>query len=341
MSFRLLDYCQYLLTAQDNYTQTNLANHLKKCSHDTINRQLSAEKVTPRLLWENVLDLVDISENAKIIFDDTVLDKRFSQKIELVRRQYSGNEHKVIKGIGVVNCVYVNPESGKFWVIDYRIYDKEGDGKTKIQHVKDMLEGLLYYKQLPFSTVLMDSWYATKNLMILIEKLDKIYYCPLKKNRLVDDTGGVEKYKRIEFLEWSKLEEKKGKKIKIRGFPQDTKVKLFRVIVSTDKTEYIVTNDSSQDSTGAVRKICGIRWKVEEFHREIKQLTGIEKCQCRRARIQRNHIGCAMLVWLKLKDLAYRTKSTIYRLKKGLLADYLINELSNPSIRMTLVSNLS
>lgn len=151
MSFSLLDYCQYLLSAQDNYTQTNFANHLKKCSHDTINRQLSAAKVTPRLLWENVKDKVDISENAKIIFDDTVLDKRFSKKIELVRRQYSGNEHKVIKGIGVVNCVYVNPESGKFWVIDYRIYDKEGDGKTKLHHVKDMLEGLLYYKQLPFS----------------------------------------------------------------------------------------------------------------------------------------------------------------------------------------------
>lgn len=187
----------------------------------------------------------------------------------------------------------------------------------------------------------MDSWYATKDLMMLIDKLDKIYYCPLKKNRLVDDTGGVEKYKRIEFLEWSKLEEKKGKKIKIRGFPQDKKVKLFRVIVSTDRTEYIVTNDSSQDSTDAVIEICSIRWKIEEFHREIKQLTGIEKCQCRKARIQRNHIGCAMLVWLKLKDLAYRTKSTIYSLKKGLLSDYLINELSNPSIPMTLVSNLS
>ena len=56
MSFSWLDYCQYLLSAQDNYTQTNLANHLNKCSHDTINRQLIYEKVTPRLLLENVKD---------------------------------------------------------------------------------------------------------------------------------------------------------------------------------------------------------------------------------------------------------------------------------------------
>jgi hypothetical protein len=28
-------------------------------------------------------------------------------------------------------------------------------------------------------------------LMAMIDGLGKIYYCPLKKNRLVDDTGGV------------------------------------------------------------------------------------------------------------------------------------------------------
>jgi hypothetical protein len=36
----------------------------------------------------------------------------------------------------------------------------------------------------------MDSWYATKDLMLLIDSLGKLYYSPLKKNRLVDDTGG-------------------------------------------------------------------------------------------------------------------------------------------------------
>ena len=174
--------------------------------------------------------------------------------------------------------------------------------------------------------------------MMLVDKLGKTY---VLWKKIVDDTDGKEEYKRIEHLNWSKLEKKKGKKIKIKRFPKDKKVKLFRVLVSTDKTEYIVTNDISQDSTSGVRTICSIRWKVEEFHRELKQLTGIEKCQCRKARLQRNHIGCAMLVWLKLKDLAYRTKATIYTLKEGLLADYLKKELSNPSRPMTLVSGWS
>jgi hypothetical protein len=122
-----------------------------------------------------------------------------------------------------------------------------------------MMQSLVNYKLLPFRTVLMDSWYATKDLMQYIDKLGKYYYCPLKKNRLVDDTGGVEKYKQIENLSWSKIELKQGKVIKIKTFPQDKKVKLFRVTVSTDRTEYIATNDLTQDSTDAVQQVCDIR----------------------------------------------------------------------------------
>ena len=58
-----------------------------------------------------------------------------------------------------------------------------------------MLQNTVYSKLLPFGTVLMDSWYATNKLMQYIDNLGKYYYCPLKRNRLVDDTEGREKYK--------------------------------------------------------------------------------------------------------------------------------------------------
>jgi hypothetical protein len=298
---------------------------------------LRREKLTPRLLWENVQPLIQTHEQAYIIFDDTVLDKRYAEDIELTRRQYSGNEHRVLRGIGLVSCVYVNPETGQFWVIDYRIYDPDGDGKSKLDHVTDMLQSLIYHKLLPCSAVLMDSWYATKDLMQFIDQLGKYYYCPLKKNRLVDDTGGQEKYKPIESIAWSRAELDHGKIIKIKTFPQAKKVKLFRVTISTDRTEYVATNDLTQNSTDVVQKVCGVRWKIEEFHREIKQLTGVESCQCRKARIQRNHINCAMLVWLRLKQLAYSTGQTVYQLKHGLLSNYLIQQLKRPALTMTLL----
>lgn len=87
MRFTKINYCQYLLSRQINYTLTNLAEHLESISHDKINRYLRGEKLTPRLLWENVQPLIVVDENAYIIFDDTVLDKRYAEEIELTRRQ--------------------------------------------------------------------------------------------------------------------------------------------------------------------------------------------------------------------------------------------------------------
>ena len=335
MRFTKLNYCQYLLSSQINYTLTNLADHIEAISHDQINRYLGRAKLTPRLLWENVQDLIQTDDQGYIIFDDTVLDKRYSEESELTRRQYSGNEHRVIRGIGLVNCIYVNSYTGQFWVIDYRIYDPDGDGLSKLDHVAQMLQNLVYKKCLPFSTVLMDSWYASRKLMQYIDSLGKIYYCPLKRNRLVDDSGGSKKYQQIESLTWTESEIKQGKLIKIKTFPQAKQVKLFRVIISTDKTEYIVTNNLNQNSIDDTQKVCSIRWKIEQFHRELKQLTGIESCQCRKGRIQRNHIACAILVWLRLKDLAYSSCQTVYQLKHGLLSNYLIEQLKRPALSMS------
>ena len=331
-----LDYCQYLLSSQINYTLTNFAEHAEKFSHDAANRYLASDEIRPRMVWENVKGQVIQTPYGFPVFDDTVIDKNFSKNIELVRSQYSGNAHKVIKGIGVVTCVYVNPQVDQFWIIDYRIYDPDGDGKSKLEHMKEMLLNCVYQKELLFWAVLMDSWYASKDMMLQIEQLDKIYYCPLKDNRQVDDSGGTEPYQGVDSLSWTKTEAQEGKLIKIKGFPGAHKVKLFRIVLSTQRTDYIVTNEMEQDNLEIVQDVCGFRWKVEQFHRETKQLTGLEGNQCRKARIVRNHIGCAILVWVRLKQVAVETQRTVYQVKHGLLSDYLRQQLKSPSVHMYL-----
>lgn len=185
-----------------------------------------------------------------MLFDDSVLDKSFGPCIEMARRQWSGNEKRVIRGIGLVSCVYVNARNGQFWVIDYRLFDPERDGKTKLDHVADML-ATLRARRLPFGTVLMGSWYASKDLMLNIDGYQakhqgKLFYCPLKSDRQVDDSGGARPYQRVDSWTWSEAELVHGKVIKIKGFPGDKKVKIFRVEVSTHRTEGIVTNDLTQ-----------------------------------------------------------------------------------------------
>lgn len=330
---RTIDYCQFLLSSHKNYTLTHYAAHVEGLSHDRINRYLSEIRVRPQALWEQVKNEIVCSPNGFIVFDDTVLDKRYSRAIEPVRSQYSGNAHGIIRGIGVVTCIYVNPDTDQFWAIDWRLFDPDTDGKTKVDHVEEMLKNAHHHKALSYRAVLMDTWYATKRLMLLIdEELNKIFYCPLKINRLVDDSGGVRPYAAIGKLAWNEDELKGGKRVKIKDFPGSYKVQLFRVSVSTSRTDHVATNDRTCQSTDDVRTTCASRWKIEQLHREIKQLCGIEQCQCRKGRIQRNHIACAFLVWARLKQIAYQTAQTVYQIKQNLLKDYLAKELKNPSV---------
>ena len=324
-------YCQYLLSSQINYTCTNLADHFAELSHDDVSRFLKEEKLTPRMLWEKVNPLFCSRPEGYIIFDDVVLEKMHSFKIQGVRRQYSGNQHGIVKGIGVVNCVYFDPVANQFWVIDFRVFDPDRDGKTKLDHVRDMLLSAIH-RDLLFGYVLMDTWYATSEMMKLIISKHKVFYCPLKANRKVDDSDAQRPYRAVSQLNWSASELAEGKLVKIHKFPLEVKVKLFRVVVTTDRTDWLITNDLTQDSVVAAQQESSNRWKIEQLHREEKQLTGIAKCQCRLNRSQRNHIAAASLVWLRLRELAYHCQTTVYQLKHGLLSEYLRVQLRRPTI---------
>lgn len=68
-----------------------------------------------------------------------------------------------------------------------------------------MLHNAHYNKQFEFTTVLMDSWYATVSVILKIEDIGKYYYCPLRSNRVFDDSNGIKSYTRVNSLDWSIL----------------------------------------------------------------------------------------------------------------------------------------
>ena len=77
--------------------------------------------------------------------------------------------------------------------MDYRLFAPEADVKSKLDHVADMLQQL-ERRRLPYRTVLLDSWYATTTLFKQLLQTQKYFYCPLKSNRLVNDSGGAQPY---------------------------------------------------------------------------------------------------------------------------------------------------
>lgn len=62
----------------------------------------------------------------------------------------------------------------------------------------------------------------------------------------------------------------------------------------------------------------------------------MEKCRCRKARIQRNHIVYAILAWVRLAEIARAIKKSLYQVKYGLLDDFLCWQLKETIIPMRL-----
>ncbi|MEJ7663472.1 MAG: hypothetical protein WKG07_29950 [Hymenobacter sp.] len=92
--------------------------------------------------------------------DDSVQDKRYSRFIELAKRQYSGNAHGMVTGIGLVNLVHSSGEAGDFLPLDYRVYAPDQDQQTKNDHFRAMFDQVVAEGKLLARTILFDSWYA-------------------------------------------------------------------------------------------------------------------------------------------------------------------------------------
>ena len=248
----------------------------------------------------------------------------------MVKLQYSGAVGGLVRGIGVVNLVHTNGEDGEHYPVDFRVYAKKADGKTKNDRFQEMLLRAVIEKAIKAKRVLFDSWYASWKNLKMVHRLELIFYTTLKSNRLVSlskESG----YMHLSEIEWTKERLKNGIIVKLKKVPFN--VKLFKIVATNGNIDWIITNDLEETTiTQVAQDANNLRWQVEEFHRELKQLTGSEKCQCRKARSQRNHLACCYHAWVSLKVQAKALNKTVYRVHTDLFSDYLRAELRKPTI---------
>jgi len=323
-------YVEYLICTIGNYTSSNLAEHLEDVSHDVITDYLMNERHTARGLWELVERLIQDSPEAFLLVDDSVQDKRYSRFIELVKLQYSGAEHGLVRGIGIVNLVHSAGNKQDFYPIDYRIYAPDQDGKTKNEHFCEMVINTVYAKKIKAKRILFDSWYASAENLKLVHRLELTFFTTLKSNRMVSlsKEGG---WIHLDQIDWTAECLNSGVRVKLKEVP--FKMQLFKVVATDGNIDWVVTNCPDETLTSQVAQDASdVRWQIEELHRGLKQLTGTEKCQCRKGRSQRNHIACCYHAWLSLKVKAKVFGKTLYQTKDNLLSAYLRAELAAPRI---------
>lgn len=323
-------YIEFLVSTPVNYTCTHLADHLSGISHDSITDFLKSQRLTATSVWSCAKTLIHDTTASFLIVDDSVQEKPYARAIELVYPHYSGNKHAVIRGIDIVNLIHSSGE-GTYYPIDYRIYAPEYERATKNDYFLAMLKDAFEVRNIRATYVLFDSWYASVANLKYIHRQGRVFYTTLKNNRLVS-LSKEEGYIHLDDIDWTEERCRTGVRVKLKEVP--FLVKLFKIVATNGDIDWVITNDPANDlTTTQVTDRNKVRWDIECFHRELKQLTGIEKCQCQSAWAQRNHIACCYHAWLALKVYADKLKQTLYRAKHELLSAYLRLELKQPHIR--------
>src|SRR6185295_12172318 len=255
-------YVEYLVCTIGNYTSSNLAEHLDEVSHDVITDYLSNERHTARGLWELVSGLIQDSSEAFMLLDDSVQNKRYSQFIELVKLQYSGAAHGLVRGIGIVNLVHSAGSEKDFYPIDYRIYAPDQDGKTKNAHFSEMVINAVFAKQIKAKYILFDSWYASAENLKLVHRLGLIFFTTLKSNRMVSlskESGWIH----LDDIDWTTELLQNGVLVKLKEVP--FKVRLFKVVATDGNIDWVITNCPDETlTTQAAQEANDVRWQIEE-----------------------------------------------------------------------------
>lgn len=287
-------------------------------SHDSISRWLKDRNFKPKEIWSTSKHMMNQDEACLLIADDTVLSKTHSKKIELVNYQYSGNAHDVIAGIGLINLIWHGYEQGTSIPVDYRIYDKETDGKTKNAHFCDMLS-LAKKRGIMPSAVVMDAWYSSVKNLKAIRDHGWVWVTTLRKNRIVNRNVSLES---LDIPD-------EGLRVHLRGYGWAT---VFKFVAKNGRVDYVTTN-MENPARDQIKRITKARWSIEVYHRELKQTCGIEHCQARTGRAQRNHICLAIQAWLDKHKRRISEKITVYQQDWNMIKDGISN-----SIRMILAT---
>jgi hypothetical protein len=121
-----------------------------------------------------------------------------------------------------------------------------------------------------------------------------------------------------------------GTVLHLRGYGL---IKVFRIDVPDGDTEYRATNDLRMDR-GTCQHNAEVSFAIENYHREVKQFCGVEKCQARSARAQRNHIGLALRAFLRLEWHFFTTGVSAFENKLRIVRDAIRGYLARPVLTL-------
>ena len=336
MNKKFLDiYSDYLISQNQYATATGLANLLEgQVSHDQITRFLHQDELNSKDLWQYAKAEVRNHENEKggvFIVDDTIEEKTHTKENDTVCWHYSHAKGRCIKGINLLSCLVRYADFSlpiAFEAIRKDLYfcdledrkEKRRSSVTKNELFRDMLKQAIK-NQVKFEYVLADNWFgAKKNMEFIHFDLKKKFIFGVKANRLVALSEPVRKKGQYQNLNSLNMKDMDTKIIWLKGLSLPTKVlkKVFKNKNGTRGILYLITNDLNLDAD-QIYDTYQKRWRIEEYHKSIKQNASLEKSPTKVPRSQRNHIFASIIAYCKLEFLRTKTALNHFALKYKLI----------------------
>ena len=157
-------------------------------------------------------------------------------------------------------------------------------------------------------------------MIFIQQELKKHFIIGIKSNRCVAltkqeaDSG---QYQQVNTLEWNE-----GDAITVYlkdiAFPAKLLKKVFKNEDGSTGTLYLITNDLSIDAD-RMYEVYQKRWKIEEFHKSIKQNASLSKSPTKTIQTQCNHLFASMIAFCKLELLKVKTAMNHFAIKQKLI----------------------
>lgn len=314
-------YTDYLLSSYSQTSATGLSAMVDGLiSHDSVTRLLSARELSSKDLWLQVKSVVRQieREDAALIFDDTIVEKCYTDENDIICWHFDHSKGRNVKGINLLNGLYHSAGASipvAFELVHKHAYcdlvtreHKRKSDVTKNEMMRAIIAQCLH-NQLKFRYVLMDSWFSSTDNFEYITKHKKHFIAALKSNRLVAlslDDKKQGRYVRIDSLSFTDQKTVHGW---LKGYPYE--VLLTRQVFtnkdgSTGSLD-LVCSDLSCDFA-AISTIYQKRWQVECFHKSLKSNAGLAKSPTRRVTTQNNHVFMSICAVFKLECFRIASK---------------------------------
>ena len=332
-------YTDYLIASFGPTTATGMARLTDEAiSHDQVTRLLASPRRTGRDLWRKVKPLVRKIQSPEgvLIVDDTIEEKPYTDENEIICWHWDHSKQRNVKGINFLTALYENtdPATGasqslpvSFDIVEKtQVYTDEKTGKlkrrsatTKNERFRRMLTQCVH-NRIEFGYVLADSWFASaENMRHVKLVLDRDFIFALKANRKValsleDKRQGH--YVRVDALV---IEPDTVREVYLKEvpFPLSFTKEIFTNEDGTRGVLYLITSDTTLTSDH-MKTYYKRRWKVEEYHKSVKQNASLAKSPTRTETTQTNHLFASLLAFVKLEGLKATTSKNHYALKTKL-----------------------